>query len=210
MVVMRRSRPVLLPAVAAVLLAAGCTGGSGTDVPAPTKSVAAAAGTAVLSKADSWRPGLGKAAEAPLSFYVIVEIAYDEPNARRAWAENAPAGPPRAGAPVAEGLYGRFEDVDLTRQRIVVVSTGQSGSCPSWVTGVAVRPGGDVEVTQGSPVPAATACSADFNPYRTVLAVDVDRLPAAAELTPPRVVLLDGSPAGDGAQVVAYPFDPAA
>lgn len=200
---MRRSLPVVLPAVGA-LLVAGCTGGSHADVPAPTKSVAAAAGTVVLGKADGWRPALATDADAT-SYYAVVEIAYDAATARRAWAENAPTGPVLTGPPARPGLYGRFEDVDLARQRIVVVSTGESGTCPAWVSGVAVRPGGIVEVTQGSIDPAAT-CTADHRPYRTVLAVDVDRLPAPGDLTPPPTVLFDGSEVGSGAPVVAYPF----
>ncbi|WP_143448565.1 hypothetical protein [Kineosporia sp. A_224] len=204
---MRRSLPVVLLAVA-VALVAGCTGGSHADVPAPTKSVAAAAGAVVLSKADGWRPALAGAAEAP-SYYAVVEIAYDEASARTAWAQNAPTGPLLSGSPVEEGLYGRFEDVDLARQRIVVVSTGQSGSCPGWVTGVAVRPGGTVELTLGTDGPAGQTCSADFNAYRTVLAVDRDRLPTATDLTPPPTVLVDGSEVGGDVRVVAYPFDPA-
>ena len=202
---MRRSLSVLLPAVAAVL--AGCTGGSHADAPAPTRSVAAAAGTVVLGKAEGWRPALAADTDAT-SHYAVVEIAYDAESARRAWAENAPAGPVRPGPPVEPGLYGRFEDVDLARQRIVVVSTGQSGTCPSWVSGVAVRPGGTVEMTQGSLDPTAT-CTADHRAYRTVLAVDVERLPAAGDLTPPPTVLVDGSEVGSGVPVVAYPFDPA-
>ncbi|MBI4940561.1 MAG: hypothetical protein HY830_07440 [Actinobacteria bacterium] len=203
---MRRSLPVVLTAFAVVLVA-GCTAGSREDAPAPTKSVAAAAGTVVLGKADGWRPALAADTDAG-SHYAVVEIAYDAASARRAWAENAPTGPVRPGPPVEPGLYGRFEDVDLARQRVVVVSTGQSGTCPSWVSGVAVRPGGTVELTQGSLDPTAT-CTADHRPYRTVLAVDVERLPAPGDLTPPPTVLVDGSEVGSRVPVVAYPFDPA-
>lgn len=189
-------------AVVAVLVLAACSGTSSGP------SSAFVPGTTVLSKTSGWRAGLDPETA---SHYMVVEIAYDEATARRAWAENVPAGAVvRNDLPVTDGLYGRFDAVDLTKQRIVVVEAGQSGSCPGWIRGLSTRADGTVDVFEGSRVPpGADGCTADYNAYRTVLAVDIGRLPAATDLsaTGPRA-LVDGAAIDSGVLVVPYPYVP--
>jgi hypothetical protein len=189
-------------AVVAVLALAACSGT--TPEPAPPY----VPGTTVLSKTSGWRAALDPETA---SHYMVVEIAYDEATARRAWAENVPAGAvARNDLPVTDGLYGSFDAVDLTKQRIVVVEAGQSGSCPGWIRGISTRADGTVEVSQGTKVPpGADGCTADYNAYRTVLAVDAGRLPAVTDLsaTGPRA-LVDGATIDSGVLVVPYPYVP--
>lgn len=145
-----------------------------------------------LAKVSGWRDRdlLGEA-------YALVEIADDRETAERAWEENVPAGlPEREGDPTEEGVYGSLDAVDFERQAVVVWSAGQSGSCPGWLADIEVVDG-RVAVEHGTA--GAGACTADYNPYRMVLAVDRDRLPEAADLpyAPP-----DDDPTG--AHVRAY------
>ena len=197
-------RGVLAVAVLLALAACSDAGSAARDREAPV------AGSVVLAKADRWRTALGDDDEAT-SAYMVVEIAYDAAAARRAWAENVPSDLPTVtGPPYTAGRFAAFEDVDLARQRIVVVSGGQSGSCPGWVRGVTTRPDGTVDVLEGTHVPAGwDGCPADYNPYRTVLAVDADLLPARSALGYGRpAALVDGATIDSGVRVVAYPFEP--
>jgi nucleotide-binding universal stress UspA family protein len=131
-----------------------------------------------LAKASGWRDDglLGDSS-------ALVEIAYDRETAERAWDENVPEGlPEREGDPVEDGLYGTLDDVDFERQAVVVWSAGQSGSCPGWLADIETS-GDEVRAEHGSA--GAGACTDDYNPYRMVLAVDLDRLPPPGDLPLP-------------------------
>lgn len=156
-----------------------------------------------LSKADSWRDGLwegfeSRGEEPP---YALIEIAYDRAAAERAWAENVPPGlPERSGRPDADGRYGELDDVDFSRQAVVVWSSGQSGTCPGWLADVRTVDG----VVQVTTDQRGSACTDDYRTYRMVLAVSRDRLPEQGEL-PTTEVLVDGRDLHWGSQVRAYP-----
>src|SRR5690625_239637 len=108
---MRTIRAVL--AWTAVLMLAGCSWPPGSSVE-------------TLAKVDGWRGGY-EAAEP----FAVLELAYDDTTARTLWRENVPDGlPDRDGDPLEQGVYGDLADVDLDRQVVGLVSTGQSGSCP--------------------------------------------------------------------------------
>lgn len=122
----------------------------------------------VLARIDGW---LEQSVE-----FVQVEIAPDEAAARAAWDEHVGDELPEGtGDPVVAGVYADIDAVDFEQQALVVFSSGGSGSCPPWVTDL-VTEGERLEVTLDRQ--AATACTDDFNPYRLLLAVDRDRLPA--------------------------------
>ena len=160
-------------------------------------------GNLVLSRTDGWRPGI----DAGRFPYAVVEVAYDAATARRLWAENVPADlPVRAGPPYEDGRFGSIEDVDLTTQRLVVVSTGGSRTCPGWVRGVTQGRAGRTDVRVGTHR-QPPGCTSDFHRFRSVLAVDADRLPTQAELGNGAVALLNASgDAGDRVLVVPYPY----
>lgn len=143
-----------------------------------------------LATVPGWRADLDAFGDGAL------EIAYDREGAERAFAENVPDDLPRDARHVAEdGLHADLETVDWDREVLVIWSGGRSGSCPEWVEDV--RLDGDrlvVAVRSAS----EGGCTADFNAYRAVLAVDRDQLPDEDDL-PLRV--------GDRGDVeaVAYP-----
>lgn len=161
---------------AALLLVGGCgeaVGPGGSDAPGNGEVGA----VTVLAKADGWRDGLQESAGHP---YLWIEVATDPATARQAWEDNVPTELPRGeGRPDEPGLYVPFEDIDLDTQALVVVSSGESGTCPAWVEDLRVL-ADRVEVDLGSV--DELACTDDFNPYRLVLAVDRDRLPATDDL----------------------------
>jgi hypothetical protein len=98
----------------------------------------------VLAKADGWRARLGP-------FHGVVEVAYDEAAAVQAWAENVPADfVRRTGDPTLPGLYGDLADIDFAREALVIYSSGQSGTCPGWLTGIEVTEQGTVQLTTTS------------------------------------------------------------
>ncbi len=162
-------------AATTLLLVVGCggTGAVGPDEPAaPT-----AAEITVLAKAEGWRDGLQESAGHP---YLWIEVAADPDRAQQAWEENVPAGLADGEGPPAEpGLYVPLEDVDLDTHALIVVSSGESGTCPAWVDDLRVLDG-RVEVDLDTV--DEQACTDDFNPYRLVLAMDRDLLPAIDDL----------------------------
>jgi hypothetical protein len=143
-----------------------------------------------LATVPGWRD------ERPAVADGALEIAYDRRTGERAFAENVPDDLPTDVRHVAEdGLHAGLDTVDWDREVLVVWSAGRSGSCPVWVEDVRTE-GGRVEVSTVSP--SQGACTSDFNPYRAVLAVARDRVPAEAELPVP-------VGQGAGIEAVAYP-----
>lgn len=128
-----------------------------------------------LATVDGWRDGL----EVPSG--ALLEIAFDDEAAQRLVTDNVPAdlaaGPD--GEPWVDGGHHDLADVDLATHVVAVYSAGRSGSCPEWVADVA---GGDAGVAVTTEVPTRGACTDDFNPYRTVIVIDRDRLPTAEDL----------------------------
>jgi hypothetical protein len=149
-------------------------------------------GVTPLAKADGWRddvPGEGG--------FAIVEVAYDLETAERAWAENVPDELEERDddLPAEPGVYGDLDDVDFDSQVVVVWSSGQSGSCPGWLADIRME-NGTVHLERGA---TDQMCTDDFNPYRMLLAVDRDRLPAEEDLPHGDI---DGVPDGE---VTRYP-----
>jgi hypothetical protein len=166
-------------AAAAVLTVAAGTGCGG-----PT-----ADGVTTLAKADGWRSALASD-EVLGGYHALAEIAYDEATARTAWQDAVPDGAPeRSGEPREPGVYGDLDDVDFAGQVVVVYSSGQSGACPGWLADISVEDG-TVQLAEGRHMPG-NGCSDDYNPYRLVLAVDRDRVPAEDDL-PTEDVFVDG------------------
>ncbi len=145
-----------------------------------------------LATADGWRAGLDHPG------YELLEIAYDRETAERAFADNVPEGLPHGdGDPWRDGLHADLDTVDWDREVIAVWSGGRSGSCPSWVDDVDLDHG---TVLVRSASPSQGGCTADFNAFRTVLAIDRDRLPPVEALPLP---LNHGSP--ESGEAIVYP-----
>lgn len=155
-----------------------------------------------LAKADGWRQGLMDSLDGEHP-YALVEVAFDRATADRAWAANVPSDLAEGtGAPAEPGRYGNLDEVDFDTQAVVVWSSGQSGSCPGWLADVDTDGEGTVSVTTGQT--PADACTDDYNAYRMVLAVDLDRLPDPTWL-PVTDVVVDGRTVGAVSLVRAYP-----
>lgn len=181
---MRRHRLMVagLLAGSMTLAACGLVGGGGGGA------------VQTLAKAEGWRDGLADDA------FGVAEVAFDRESAERAWADNVPDGLPEgSGDAEAPGIYGDLDDVDFDTQVVVVWSSGQSGSCAEWIDDIDTTDDGVVTIERGVDVGPTEGCTDDYNPYRTVLAVDRDRLPDEGEL-PTNVV--EGVP---NSSVVVYP-----
>ena len=191
-------------------------GGAPKETAPATPAVADGPAVQPLAKMDGWSPGVS-AAFGDYHPFAVLEIAYDQPTAEQAWDAVVPDElPNRRGYPAQVGLYGSLDSVDFSRQAVVVWSSVQSGSCPSWLADITTD-GATVEMTSGElgeiRIPVATPlrkkdvpmdCTADDNPYSMVLAVDRDRLPERSEL-PTDDVVIDGQTLGIGYVVDGYP-----
>jgi hypothetical protein len=146
-----------------------------------------------LATIGGWRADLDHPGHA------LLEIAHDRAAGERAFAENVPEGLEPSGRDEVweDGLHADLATVDWGREVVVVWSAGRSGSCPEWISDVVVEDG-SVRVAAASP--SQGACTADYDPYRAVLAVERDRLPAAEDLPLP---VNEGFP--EGSEAVAYP-----
>lgn len=154
----------------------------------PDEPIARDAPVVPLAKADRWRDGL-RPEDLDHPFGVI-EIAFDRETAERAWSDNVPADLPQGdGAPIEPGRWGSLDEVDFGTQAVVVWSSGESGSCRGWLTGIDTADGKVWVETDGG----AMVCTDDYNQYRMVLAVDRDRLPDPGDLPTDRV---EGIPTG--------------
>lgn len=152
-----------------------------------------------LAKADGWRDGL---AESSFNLFGLVEVAYDRGTAELAWQENVPDGlPEQDGRPTEPGRYGNLESVDFGTHAVVVWSSGQSGSCPGWLADIRTNPDGAVELETDQD---GSTCTDDYNAYRMVYAVALDRLPEPEQL-PVSTVIVDGRSGGASSLIDAYP-----
>ncbi len=207
---MRGPRGCTWPLVVVVLLCAGCSTAPVSPESSPGVQASVSpepdSGVQILAKADGWV--VSQAAIGP--FYAVVEVAYDEIAAAQAWENNVPADlAQRSGDPARPGLYGGLEDIDFDREALVVYSSGQSGTCPEWVTGIEFTTEGVVQITTTFKSDAVApggvlACTADYVPYRIVLAIDRDKLPPISALPTTRV-LINGEQLGGGGLVTTYP-----
>lgn len=183
------------PAVLLLLLAAcGADSGGDPDDTPPSDRIL------TLTKVDSWRTGLAESLDTPFG---VLEVAFDRPTAEQAWRENTPADLPDGTLPASEaGRYGDLDEVDFDTHAVVVWSSGQSGSCPSWVGSVHVDEDGALFITTTHA--PADACTDDYNPYSQMLAVPRDRLPDQMQL-PTSARIIDNVEIGPRALVRAYP-----
>jgi hypothetical protein len=132
-----------------------------------------------LATAAGWRDGLSQNEDAS----GWLEVADDAETGERAFTENVPGDLPAGDDdPWADALHAGLDTVDWDREVVVVWSSGRSGSCPSWVEDLRTVDGA-VAVEIASPVRGG--CDDDWNPYRTVLAVDRALLPSAEDLPLP-------------------------
>jgi hypothetical protein len=124
-----------------------------------------------LAKAHGWR-------EALLQGFAdgVVEIAYDQDVAELAWADNVPDDLEPWDLLGEPGVYASLGDVNFEQRALVVVSLGESGSCPQWVTNISTRAEGLLEIAMVTFV-ESYFCTGDYKHYRLLLAVDRDRLP---------------------------------
>jgi len=110
-------------------------------------------------------------------------VAYDSASAQRLWDDNVPAGLSRRdGDPVEDGLYGDLADVDFDEQVVGLWSAGESGSCPGWLANVRTREDGALILGRDEDTGGNDGCTDDYNPYRTVVALDRDAVPIADAL----------------------------
>lgn len=84
--------------------------------------------------------------------------------------------PTATGDPTNAGLYGSLDDVDLTQQVVGLWSSGQSGSCPGWLTSMTTD-GDSVQLVQAEDFRGGQACDDAYNPYSQVVVLDRDQVP---------------------------------
>ena len=149
----------------------------GTPTDAPAGAGGADRSVEVLAKAEGWRAGLADAAGQP---HMLLEVAADAELAQQAWDDNVPDSLVEAdGEPDQPGIYADLDVVDLDEQVVVVLSSGESSTCPVWVDDLSAIDE-RIEVMLASAADADQGCTDDYQPYRLVLAVDRDRLPVDA------------------------------
>ncbi len=193
----RRGRLAAASTLAVVLALAACGPTEGGD---PGAGGDAQGSVQVLAWDEGWRDGL----QEELGFrYLVMEITADEAEAAQAWEDNVDDSlESREGAPDQPGIYGDPAAIDHETQALVVVSSGASSTCRVWVDDVRTTDG-VVEVDLGRE--PADACTDDLAPYRVVLAVDRDRLPAPEELPVTAVDLPSENLRDVDGEVVDYP-----
>lgn len=174
-----RAAPRTLPVLGAVLLlAAGCSSGSGS-----------AGSDGTLAKIDGWREGM---THEDVGFAAL-ELAYDSAAARALWDENVPDDLPRLeGDPLEAGVYGDLDDIDFAEQVVGLYSSGQSGSCPGWVDDIETGDDGTVALTRAQDLQGGDGCTDDYNAFRVVLAIDRADVPAQDALGSARGTVADG------------------
>ena len=169
--------------VVALLLLAGCassTGPSNGGTPTttgPTTDSPDDASVVTLAKADGWRQGLDPTSIPGEAGFAVLELAYDDAAATALWNAAVPDDLPTAtGDPTDGGLYGSRDDVDLTQQVLGLWSSGQSGSCPGWLTSMTTD-GDRVQLVQAEDLLGGNGCDDSYNPYSQVVILDRDQVP---------------------------------
>jgi hypothetical protein len=137
---------------------------------------------APLAKVEDHRDGRDLFRLSP-PLYGVLEIAFDPESARQAWEDNTSTDlEDREGLPEEPGIYGDLGDVDFETHVMAVWSSGESSTCPGYVSGVEVHDEGSVEIALDDAGDSSQPCTADYDPYRMVFAVERDRVPSADEL----------------------------
>ncbi len=121
--------------------------------------------------------------------------------------------PRRDGEPLESGRYSDlYGSNDLAPGEVLAVwYSGQSGSCPSYLLGLRSTADGKADVERGpAPNPTSTAittstpnapCSADYNPYRQLVVLSEEAVPAISDLP----VTLEGEDGASDLVVDVYP-----
>ena len=162
---------------------------------------AGSGGLQTLAKIDGSREGMAT----PPNTFAVLEVAYDAQTAQRMWDENVAADlPEQSGDPTDPGRYGSLGDVDFDHQAVALWSSGESGSCPGWVSDVTLD-NGYVVVDEDDDSGPGGACSADYNPYRVVVAVDRADLPEPEALGTTGIRIADTS-IGSQILLATYPL----
>ena len=169
-------------ALGALLLASACTTG-------PYRVDA-------LAKVQGWRDD-GSSTASPVA---VIEIAPDRQTAEAMWNDTVPTDLPTTDAvPHDPGVYGDLDDVDFDHQVVVLISSGESSSCPMWISTIAT---GDDDTIAARTQRSGNTCTADFSYYREIVAVDRDALPPTDELADATVTVDGGwSAAAQGARL---------
>jgi len=127
----------------------------------------------------------------PPNTFAVLEVAYDAQTAQQMWDQNVPADlQERSGDPRDPGRYGSLSDVDFAQQAVALWSSGESGSCPGWISDIAVD-SGYVVVTEVDDSGLGGACTSDYNPYRVLVAVDRADLPASESVATTKIRIAD-------------------
>lgn len=158
-------------------------------------------GLSTLAKIDGSREGMAT----PPNTFAVLEVAYDAQTAQQMWNQNVPGDlPEQSGDPRDPGRYGNLADVDFGKQAVALWSSGESGSCPGWVSGVSID-GGYVVVTEDTDSGFSGACSSDYNPYRVLVAVDRADLPEPDAVATTKIRIAD-TDIGSPILLTAYPL----
>ncbi|HWJ84252.1 MAG TPA: hypothetical protein VNR62_02425 [Cellulomonas sp.] len=174
----------VVAALAAAALLAGCSSSTG--------------GITTLAKVDGWRDGFEGSRGS-------LEIAYDAAATRAMWDDNIASDVPDASGDARRpGVYGSLDRVDFGEQVVVMLSSGQSSSCPALLTKVATSNGVVMVRTDDGTGLFGGSCTADYAYYRVIAAVDRDAVPTAAELDD-TTLSIDGF---TEAAMGAYPLTP--
>lgn len=125
--------------------------------------------------------------------FAELAVAFDADAGAQLWDAAVPADLPHASDVTDAGRHGNPDSVDWDQQALALWRSGQSGSCPETLVDVAVADNGTVEVAIDRDTGPGLGCQEDYNPYRMVLAIDRDHLPATDALP----AELEGVPRGE-------------
>lgn len=154
----------------------------GTDSSARSTSGDTDLSVVPLAKVEGHRDGRHLFTLSP-PLHGVLEIAFDPEAARQAWGDNTSADlADQEGLPEEPGIYGDLTDVDFETHVIAVWSSGESSTCPGWVSGVEVDDEGSVDIALEDAGDPSHPCPGDYNPYRMLFAIERERVPSADEL----------------------------
>lgn len=162
-----------------VVLAIFVVACGGTDSSARSTSGDSELSVVPLAKAEGHRDGVDLLALSP-PLHGVLEIAFDPESARQAWDDNTSADlADQEGLPEEPGVYGDLGDVDFETHVVAVWSSGDSSTCPGYVSGIEVDDEGSVDIALEDAGDSSQPCTADYNPYRMVFALERERVPSA-------------------------------